>query len=407
MDTGESGRVGFGAPDGVAGECLSPGFEEKPLSDEGADEKNQDVQTGGRLVSLDALRGFDMFWIIGGGRIVGDLVKGTGNVFLHDNLLPQLKHVPWEGYHYLEDTIMPLFLFIVGVAMPFSFAKRLKRGDRKRKLCFHVFVRFVILFVLGMVAAGNLLKFDISKLHLYNNTLQAIASGYLIAAIVMLTLRPAWQWAVAAVLLLLYWGLMMLVPVPGHGAGVLTEDGNLAVYLDHLILGRFHDGSSYTWILSSLVFAVTVLMGVFAGQLLRSKRNGHLKALLLVVSGVTCIGLGLLWGEVFPIIKHLWTSSFVLFSGGLSLLLLAAFYLVIDVWGLKKWAFVFVVIGMNAIAIYMATHLFNFREIGDIFVGGLGKWLGGWNGFVQSMAAFVVIWVIMFWMYRKKSFIKV
>jgi len=141
--------------------------------------------------------------------------------------------------------------------------------------------------------------------------------------------------------------------------------------------------------------------------LLRANRSGAIKVAQLTAAGLGCLALGLLWHNWFPIIKHIWTSSFVLFSAGLCYLLLALFYLLIDVWGFKKWAFGFVVIGMNAIAVYMVTRLFDFRHVGNIFVGNLDKWLGPWNDFVRVVAAFTVIWLILYWMYRKKSFIKI
>jgi len=358
-----------------------------------------------RIVSIDALRGFDMFWIVGGQKIFDELGKATDSEFLK-GWLPQLTHVDWEGFRFW-DLIMPLFLFVVGVAMPFSFSKRLERGDSKRHLYFHVVKRTVILFVLGMIAQGHLLEYDLSKLHIYSNTLQAIAAGYLIASIVMLNLNPKWQMITTAGLLSAFWALLVWVPVPGYGADVLTPDGNLAIYLDKIILGPYQDGTIYTWILSSMTFGCTVMLGATAGQLLRANRRGAIKVAALLAAGLGCLTLGLLWHNWFPIIKHLWTSSFVLFSAGLCYLLLAIFYLVIDVWGLRKWAFGFVVIGMNAIAVYIATRLFDFRRVGDIFVGNLGKWLGQWNDFVQAVAAFAVIWLILYWMYRKKSFIKV
>ena len=264
-----------------------------------------------------------------------------------------------------------------------------------------------LLFALGMVAQGNLLACDLSKLHIYCNTLQAIAAGYLIASILMLNMRFVWQMITTAGLLLLFWALMAWVPVPGYGAGVLTQDANLAIYLDKLILGRFQDGTNYSWILSSITFGCTVMLGVMAGQLLRSERSQADKVVWLLGAGVGTLVLGLLWGKSFPIIKHLWTSSFVLFSAGWCYLLLALFYLVIDVWGLRKWAFGFMVIGMNAIVVYMATSLFYFGNIGNIFVGGMAKWLQQWNDFVQAAAAFAVVWLILYYMYRKKSFVKI
>ena len=361
----------------------------------------------GRIMSIDALRGFDMFWIIGGGRIfhsLHDVFDNSTTAWINT----QLTHVKWEGFRF-EDLIMPLFMFIVGVVMPFALNKRLERDDSKSRLYRHIIVRFVILFVLGMIAQGRLLEYDLSQLRIFSNTLQAIAVGYLISAIIILNLKLTWQLITTGALLLLFWALMMLIPVPEHGAGVLTPEGNLAIYFDRLILGGFIDGTDppYTWILSGMTFACTVMLGVFAGHLLRSKKTNSQKVLLLVAMGIGSLALGWLWNYCFPIIKHLWTSSFVLYSAGWCFLLLALFYLIIDVWGFKKWTFGFMVIGTNAIAVYMVTRVFNFRNIGDIFVGGLEKWCGPWNGFIQAVAGFAVVWLILLWMYRKKTFIKI
>ncbi|MBN2137489.1 MAG: DUF5009 domain-containing protein [Sedimentisphaerales bacterium] len=370
----------------------------------------------GRLASIDALRGFDMFWIVGGYYIFAGLHKAM-DVPATAFIKKQLTHVEWEGFVF-EDLIMPLFLFIVGVVMPFSLNKRQERGHSKLRLYVHIIFRTIVLFVLGMVAAGNLLAFDLSKLRLYNNTLQSIAAGYLIAAVIMLNLRISRQVVVTAALLILFWALMMFVPIPEHGAGVLEQDANLAQYIDKVILGRFDDGLNYTWILSSITFAATVMLGVLAGHLLRSDKKEGAKVVLLMAAGLGCLVLGSLWADwpvgfgklapvTFPMIKRLWTSSFTLFAGGLSFVLLALFYLVIDVWGLKKWAFGLVVIGANAIFIYMATHLFSFRHISDPFVNGLDLFVGPWKELIHPLAAFVVIWLIMCYMYRKKTFIKI
>lgn len=361
---------------------------------------------GTRLESLDALRGFDMFWIVGGATIfhsLHDIFKHPATEWINN----QLTHVEWEGF-LPWDLIMPLFLFIVGVAMPFSFAKRLPaHGDSKTKLYHHILVRTAILFVLGMAAQGRLLTYDLSKLHIYCNTLQAIAAGYLITAVVLLNLRLVWQVVVWVALLLAFWALMVLVPVPGYGAGVLSPDGNLAMYIDKLILGKFQDGTSYTWILSSITFGATVLMGAFAGRWLRTNYSGFLKAMGLLTAAAVCLVVGQVWAMPFPIIKHLWTSSFVLYSGGLSLALLGLFYLIIDVWGVRKWAFGFKVIGLNAIAVYMAAMLFDFRQISNIFITGLDGYLGPWKDFVHVSAGFAALWLILWWMYRKKTFIKI
>ena len=375
-----------------------------------------EVPLTSRVMSIDALRGFDMFWIIGGWYIFNGLHKALGNSTT-GFIMKQLTHVEWEGYVF-EDLIMPLFLFIVGVVMPFSFYKRLGRGDSKRKLYIHVIIRSVILFVLGMIAQGELLELDSSKLKIYCNTLQAIAAGYLISAIIILNMRVRWQIVTTVLLLLLFWALMMLVPFPGRLADRLDQEANLAAFIDWFILRQFDDGLNYTWILSSITFACSVMLGVMAGHLLRSQVNDYRKVYILIGLSIGTLVIGSLWGGwffgigqfytgLFPIIKRLWTSSFVLFSAGLSYLLLALFYLVIDVWGFKKWAYGLVVIGTNAIFVYMLTHLVNFRSIAGRFVGGLDKFVGPWNGFIHATAGFVIVWLILWWMYRKKSFIKI
>ncbi|MBN1816752.1 MAG: DUF5009 domain-containing protein [Sedimentisphaerales bacterium] len=358
-----------------------------------------------RVLSIDALRGFDMFWIVGGGAIFANLHP----IFQHpatEWIKTQLTHVPWEGFRF-EDLIMPLFLFIVGVVMPFSFSRRLVRGDRKARLHAHVLIRVVVLWILGMIKQGNLLEFDLSSLRLYSNTLQAIAAGYLIAALVVLNLPLFGQILLWLLLLVGYWALLMFVPVPSFGPGVLTEQGNLAMYIDKLLLGRFQDGTSYTWILSSMTFAATVMMGIFAGKWLRGTRSDGVKAFGLILAGAACIGAGLAWSQVFPIIKHIWTSSFVLFSGGICLALLGLFYLVIDVWGLQKWSYFFVVLGANAIFVYMSTSLIHYRWTADKLVGGLDRWMGPWTELVHVTVAFGLTWLLLFWMYRKKTFIRI
>jgi predicted acyltransferase len=363
------------------------------------------MQRSQRILSIDALRGFDLFVIVGGSRIILEFIKASKVGWLQP-YVNQFEHVSWEGFTFL-DLVMPLFLFIVGVVMPFSFAKRLDRGDSQLRLYLHILIRTVVLFVLGMIAQGQLLAYDLSRLHIYCNTLQAIAVGYFIAAILILRLKPRWQIGVTAVLLVVFFALMKWVPVPGYGAGVLTPEGNLAIYIDKLLLGHFQDETPYTWILSSMTFACTVMLGAFAGYILRSSARQLTKVAYLLGLGVATIGLGLLWSLWFPIIKHLWTSSFVLYAAGMSYILLALFYLVIDVMGFRIWSFGFVVIGANAIFAYMATMLFDFRKIGSIFVGGLSRHLGDWYPFVHALSGFLVLWLILFYLYRKKTFLRV
>ncbi len=357
-----------------------------------------------RLMCVDALRGFDMLWIIGGAEVLVAFGKASGIGYL-SNLGIHFDHI-WGQFHFY-DLIMPLFLFIVGVVMPISFRNRLSRGNTKRQLYRHIIKRVIVLYILGLLASGHLLTFDVSKIHLWTDTLHAIAAGYLVSSILILETNRKSQIIITALLLILYWLVMAFIPVPGHGAGIYEPELNLAIYIDNLILGHWQEGAGWTYILTNLTFVCSVMLGVFAGQILQSGHMPMKKAAFLAIIGFCCIISGKVWGIWFPIIHHLWTSSLVLFAGGISFLLLAFFYLVIDVWGFKKWAFPFVVIGMNAISVYVATHLFDFRLIGNVFVGGLLRFLGNWSDFVEASASLAVIWLILYWMYRQKVFIKI
>ncbi|MCX5757837.1 MAG: DUF5009 domain-containing protein [Candidatus Hydrogenedentes bacterium] len=358
-----------------------------------------------RVMSVDALRGFDMFWIMGGGEVVKQFIRLFANP-MPEALQNQFEHVDWIGFS-AWDLIMPLFLFIVGVAMPLALGRRIKEGESVGHIYRHTAKRVILLFILGMIAQGNLLSFNPAKLHLYSNTLQAIAAGYLVATIAMLHLRVAWQIVLCAALLVGFWLMMIFVPVPGHGAGVLTPQGNLAMFIDVTILRRFRDGSHYTWILSSMGFAGTVLLGVFGGHILQSQRTTQgRKALSLAGLGVALIAGGLIWGLWFPIIKHIWTSSFVLFAAGLSYLLLAAFYTVIDVLQFKKWAFLFAVIGANALLAYFAEGIVSARGIAEFLFGeGARNWSAMYS-FPFALLVFGLLWLGLYALYRKRIFIR-
>jgi predicted acyltransferase len=357
-----------------------------------------------RLDSLDALRGFDMFWIIGGGAMVEGLAKAV-NVPALNAIVPQLEHVRWEGLHFW-DVIWPLFMFIVGVSIAFSTARRRAAGTSRRSIYLHAARRAAILFVLGMIAQGNLLAWDLSKLWPCYSVLHGIAAGYLIAVAVTLEFRVKTQILITAAFLLLYWALLMLVPVPGVGAGVLTPTGNMATWIDRLVLGRFHHGEN-TWFVTYLGFASSVLLGVMAGHVLISPRTAAAKLRLLASAGAGCLATGLVWSLALPIIKLLWTSSFVLVAGGFSFLALALFYWIVDVRNWRGWAFPFRVIGMNPIVAYMAMMLVDLRSIGKIFVGSLLPRVGRWDSLLSEGAAFLALWLFLYWMYRTRSFVKI
>lgn len=360
-----------------------------------------------RLLSLDGLRGFDMLWIIGGQFLIHGLAKVWPDRFW-TGLSAQFEHVPWQGLHAF-DVIWTLFMFMVGVSMTFSLAKRKRMHESHRTLYGHAVKRAVLLFVLGMIVQGNLLQFNLSTFHPFYSVLHGIAVGYLIATIVTLNFKVKGQAIMTAIFLLSYWILLLTIPVPSVGRGVLTPYGNAATYIDHLVFGRFSyvpAGQENTWILSYLGFASSVLLGVLAGEILLSVRSKKMKCLMLYGYSAGLIVLGLIWSLWLPIIKLLWTSSFVLVAGGISCLLMATFYLVIDVLGYRKWAFPFTVIGMNALAVYLATEMFDFRKIGDIFVGGLLSRVGSWDEVLSAAASLTVIWLILYWMYCTRTFVK-
>jgi len=357
-----------------------------------------------RLVSLDALRGFDMFWITGGTAILMGLGKAIHRPFF-DAFLGQFDHVPWRGLHFY-DLIWPLFMFIMGAAIPLSIAKRRAKGETDRRLLLHALWRAVVMFCLGTVTQGNLLLFDWNKFRPCYSVLHGLAVGYLIATVVAVKLKPRWHVPLIAAFLLAYWAVVMLVPVPGVGAGVLTPQGNLPAYVDKLILGRLHYGEN-TWFLSYPGFGASVLLGVLAGQLLLTGRSERSKIFRLLSMGALSLGAGLLWSLWFPVIKLMWTSSYVLIAGGFSFMVLALFYWIIEVCGARKWAFGFIVIGMNSLAVYVATEVFDFRNVGNVFVGGLLPRVGGWDSLVEAAAAFAVVWLILYWMYRSKEFISI
>ncbi|MCA9433256.1 MAG: DUF5009 domain-containing protein, partial [Candidatus Omnitrophica bacterium] len=293
-----------------------------------------------RLTSLDALRGFDMFWITGGTYFFGKLFDWTEIPFFL-SIGQQFEHSEWNGFTFY-DLIFPMFMFMVGTSLPFAMSRRLEKGADKRQLFLHVLRRGLTLLVFGLIFNG-LLKFNLEEMR-WAGVLQRIALGYFFGSCIVLLFDIRGQAIAFVTILLGYWAMMALIPVPGIGAGVLTPEGNLAGFIDRQLLpGRF---CCYTYgdnegLLSTLPAIGSVLLGALAGHWLRSGREDLKKGIGLLGAGVVSLGIALVWNRFFPINKLMWTSSYVLFAGGWSLLLLAIFYLVIDVWGWSAWAFPF------------------------------------------------------------------
>jgi predicted acyltransferase len=361
-----------------------------------------------RLYSLDALRGFDMFWIAGGEEIFHSLAKITGNSFWQ-TIADQFEHPAWNGFHFY-DLIFPLFLFMAGVATPYSVGKEMEKGVDRQKLLWRVVRRGLVLVLLGLYYNNG------AKLHAWSeirwgSVLGRIGLAYMFANIIYLYTKQRGQlfWFVG--LLIGYWLLLAFTAAPGFAPGNLTMEGNIASFIDRSIMpGRLylkiHDPEGLT---STIPAIGTALLGIQAGQLLKnSPLSGAAKAGRLALAGVISIAGALLWNIVFPINKNLWTSSFVLCVGGISLLLLALFYYVIDVRGYRKWAFFFSVIGMNSIFIYLSGHFIDWHYMTNGFFAWLGQWIGvPWNAFAMVFCLLAMKWVVLYIMYKKKIFLRV
>lgn len=338
--------------------------------------QNDVAPPAGRLVSLDALRGFDMLWILGADAVVHDLAKVRQGPVLR-MLDAQMTHKPWEGFAFY-DLIFPLFVFIAGVSLVFSLSKRIQTEGRAAAAR-RVVVRAAILFQLGILYYGGFSKHfaDIRLL----GVLQRIALCYLAAGLLFCWMRPRGLVAIAVALLVAYWALMSFVPVPGVGRGSFAEGKNLANYLDAQYLpGRKWDGDhDPEGLLSTLPAVASCLLGVLAGLWIRDAKVGpYAKVLGLLLAGAAAVGLGFAWSLQFPVIKKIWTSSFVLVAGGYSAMLLGGFYLVLDVWQWRRWAAPLIWIGVNPITLYLLDSIVNYRDLAERCIGGdLGQLLFG------------------------------
>ena len=368
-------------------------------------ENEQKAAAGGRVVSIDALRGFDMFWIIGGGELFASLTK-VWKTPVAQKIEEQLSHVEWEGFRF-EDLIFPLFVFIVGVVLPFSISRRLEQGQSRSKLYLHIVKRTVVLILLGLILNG-LLRFNWPQMR-WPGVLQRIGLCYFFAALLVVHTKWRTQAIVVAVVLLLYWAAIMLIPVPDFGAGALTKEGCLSSYIDQKVVPGvlYYKYGDNEGVISTLPAVCTALLGVLAGHWLRSNRSGNVKAAGLLIAGLVSLIAGYLWGTVFPVIKIIWTSSYVLYAGGWSLVLLAFFYWIIDVKGLQRWAFFFTVIGANPITIYFLRGLVDFDGIAGLFLAGLARYAGPAGPLILLTGVVIIEWLFLWFLFKHKIFFKV
>lgn len=363
-----------------------------------------------RLYSLDALRGFDMFWIIGAEGIFHKLSEITKSPFWY-TLSNQFHHPTWNGFTFY-DLIFPLFLFLAGVATPFSIGKQIEKGKSKKGLLYRIIKRGLVLVLLGIVYNNGLEIIPLGEIR-FGSVLSRIGLGYMFANIIYLYTKERGQIIWFSTLLVGYWLLLVFGSAPGYPMGDLTMEGNFASYLDSLIMpGRLlypamHDPEG---LVSTIPAISTALLGIFAGTILKNTSLGQQKktALKLMVIGITLIISAQIWNLVFPINKNLWSSSFTLQCGGISMLLMAIFYYIIDILGHKKWAFFFKVIGMNSILIYMAGKFIDWQHTTSAIFQWLNQLIGEpYNAVVMVFCGLAVQWGFLYFLYKKKFFLRV
>ncbi|WP_341531257.1 DUF5009 domain-containing protein [Nostoc sp. UHCC 0302] len=375
-----------------------------------------------RLTSLDIFRGIAIASMI--------LVNNPGS---WDYVYPLLDHAKWNGCT-PPDLVFPFFLFIIGVAMPFSFAKYISENRPTTAVYWRILRRGVVLFALGLLLALFSLSLDwLVKGVLPNfstmrimGVLQRISLVYVLAALAVLNLSWRWLWTLVIIVLVGYWGAMQLIPVPGYGAGNLTPEGNLGGYIDRIILGTQHlfRGGPFDpeGLFSTLPAVVTVLFGYFTGDWLRKQTVTSRTSVNIVIFGLICLVIGQLWGFVFPINKQLWTSSYVLFTAGWAMLVLAICYELIEVRGFRRWGFPLEVMGLNAIFLFVGSGFLT-RILIKTYVGSGTKptttytwiyehffrpWAGTFNGSLLFAIAMVLLWwVILYGMYNRRWFLKI
>ncbi len=362
-----------------------------------------------RLYSLDALRGFDMFWIIGAEEIFHQLADITNSSFWNA-LSVQFTHPAWHGFAFY-DLIFPLFLFLAGVATPYSIGKQIEKGKDRQSLIIRIIKRGLILVLLGIIYNNGLQILPLDEIR-FGSVLGRIGLAYMFANIIYLYTKQRGQiiWFIS--LLIGYWLLLLFNAAPGYPMGDLTMEGNFASYLDTLIIpGKLYLGIHDPEGLVSTIPAIsTALLGIYAGNLLKNtpvEKNKE-TAIRLVVIGVILIVVAQIWNLVFPINKNLWTSSFTLQCGGISMVLMAVFYYIIDILGHKKWAFFFKVIGMNSILIYLSGSFINWSYTTSSLFQWLGQIVGEpYINVVLVFCSLPVQWCFLYILYKKELFLRV
>jgi predicted acyltransferase len=369
---------------------------------------DQKVSNLKRLASMDALRGFDMLMISGGGAFIY-LLGGKTGIDAVDAVSAQFVHPEWHGFTFY-DFIFPLFLFLAGTSLSFSLTGGLARGISKSELLSKTFKRMLILIALGILDKNAPIDiFDPAQIR-YGSVLGRIGLATFVGAILYMNFTFVNRIWIAISILMLYYVALIAIPVPGYGAGDLSFEGNLVGWFDRNFMpGKLKQGTYDELALLTQFPAICLtLFGTIAGDiLLRSQAAGE-KLKRLFLYGLIGIVIGLTWNLFFPINKHLWSSSFIMLTSGMAFTLLAVFYWIIDVKGYKKWAFVFQVIGMNSLVIYLAVRFIDFNASSKLLFEGLYKYAPEkWHEVFNALGGFVIVWFFLYFLYRNKIFVKV
>jgi len=371
----------------------------------------ESIEGGKRLLSLDVFRGLTIAGMI--------IVNNAGS---WQNVYPPLRHAEWHGWT-LTDLIFPFFLFIAGVSISFSFSKRFERGVTKKGLWYHIIIRSLVLFFLGLFLAF-IFRFDFTTLRI-PGVLQRIAVCYFFTSVIVMKTRIRGRTITGIVLLLIYWAAMRFIPVPGYGAGNLSFEGNACGYIDRLLLQGhlYKPGFDPEGILSTLPSIVTMLIGVHAGDFIRKGRTDYEITTGIFAWGTLMIIGGKIWSIWMPINKQLWTISYTLFTTGMASVLLALMYWLIEIKNVRKWGFPFAVFGTNAITAYflsslVAKALYSFEftlqdgsnaSLKSILYTNVFKPVGNpeFNSFFFALCYTMFWFLIMYILYRKRIFIKI
>ena len=359
----------------------------------------------GRLVALDAFRGFIMFWIVGGGGLMLGLQALKKNPLV-DAIVYELNHTPWQGLRFY-DCIWPSFMLMVGLSIPLSYAAR-SATQSYDQLLGHALKRSAVLFLLGSLRESAFLGSP--YLVELSSALQPIAIAYFIGfLLVRKSLR--YQIAVAASILAGYALLLAFVPAPGIPAGTYQLNHNVvnavdvALFRDHWLMWPYaHEG--WGTVLSTIPTVSTTILGLVLGEILLSTRGGKAKLRIMIGAGLLCLLLGYAISPVVPIIMKMWTTSYGLVSAGWACLMFACFYWLVEIRSYRTWCFPFVVIGANAVFIYMFTSLIHLDRGMHIFTAGIADRLGRAGPLFHELSTMLVEWLILLWMYRRRIFIK-